>query len=81
MQVPRRPHCFPVQLFINFIIEEKMRFYCSKNEKFFQLGLGDIHILIIHLEIFKPLSHCFEETIEFDVKALFASRPLSSLIR
>ena len=25
--------------------------------------------------IFKPLSYCFKETIEFDVKTSFASRP------
>ena len=31
--------------------------------------------------IFKPLSYCFEETIGYDVKASFASRPLSRLIR
>ena len=31
--------------------------------------------------IFKPLSYCFEETIGFDVKALFASRPVSRIIR
>ena len=31
--------------------------------------------------IFKPSSYCFEETIEFDVKVLFASRPVSRLIR
>ena len=31
--------------------------------------------------IFKPLSYCFKETIAFDVKASFASRPLSRLIR
>ena len=31
--------------------------------------------------IFKPLSHCFEETIWFDVKASFPSRPESRLIR
>ena len=31
--------------------------------------------------IFKQLSYCFEETIEFDVKALFASRPASRPIR
>ena len=30
---------------------------------------------------FKPLSFCFEETIWFDVKASFASRPRSRLIR
>ena len=31
--------------------------------------------------IFKPLSCCFKETIRLDVKASFASRPLSRLIR
>ena len=31
--------------------------------------------------IFEPLSYCFKETIEFDVKASFASRPVSRLIR
>ena len=30
--------------------------------------------------IFKPLSYCFQETIGFDVRALFASRPVSRLI-
>ena len=30
--------------------------------------------------IFKPLSYCFEETIGFDVKALFTSLPVSHLI-
>ena len=29
----------------------------------------------------KPLSYCFEETIGFDVKASFASHPLSRLIK
>ena len=31
--------------------------------------------------VFKPLSYCFEETIGFHVKASFASRPVSRLIR
>ena len=31
--------------------------------------------------IFKQLSYCFEETIGFDVKASFASHPVSRLIR
>ena len=31
--------------------------------------------------IFKPLRYCFFETIGFDVKASFASRPESRLIR
>ena len=35
---------------------------------------------LIQFVIFKPLSYCFEETIGFDVKASFASRPVSRLI-
>ena len=31
--------------------------------------------------IFKPISHCFRETKGFDIKASFASRPESRLIR
>ena len=31
--------------------------------------------------IFKLLSYCFQETVGFDVKASFASRPVSRLIR
>ena len=31
--------------------------------------------------IFKRLSYCFEETIGFDAKLSFASRPVSRLIR
>ena len=31
--------------------------------------------------IFNPLSYCLEETIGFVLKALFASRPVSRLIR
>ena len=31
--------------------------------------------------IFKSINYCFEETIGFDVKASFASRPVSRLIR
>ena len=38
-------------------------------------------IQAIHFAIFKPLSYCFEETIGFDVKTSFASRPVSFLIR
>ena len=30
--------------------------------------------------IFKPLSYCFQETVGFDVKASFVSRPVSGLI-
>ena len=35
----------------------------------------------IQFIIFKPLSYCLEEAIGFDVKASFASRPVSRLIR
>ena len=31
--------------------------------------------------IFKPLSYCFKETVGFDVKATFARRPVSGLIK
>ena len=31
--------------------------------------------------IFKSLSYCFEETLRFDVNALFAWRPVSRLIK
>ena len=36
---------------------------------------------IFRFVIFKPLSHCFEATIGFDVKDLFAKRPVSRLIK
>ena len=39
------------------------------------------NIFFIQFVIFKPLSYCFEETIGFDVKASFVSRPESRLIR
>ena len=45
------------------------------------LGLLTEALLEPHFVIFKPLSYCFEETIGFDVKASFASRPLWRLIR
>ena len=31
--------------------------------------------------ILKPLSYCFEETIGYDIKGSFASRPVSRLIK
>ena len=37
--------------------------------------------LLYQFVIFNPLSYCFEETIGFDVKASFTSRPESRLIR
>ena len=42
----------------------------------FILDMGVTQFLIC-----KPLSYCFEETIGFDVKASFASRPVLRLIR
>ena len=36
---------------------------------------------VFQFVIFKPLNCCFEETIGFDVKASFASCPVSRLIR
>ena len=38
------------------------------------------NILKEQFAFFKPLSYCFEETIGFDVKVSFASRPVSRLI-
>ena len=37
--------------------------------------------LTFQLVIFKPLSYCFKETLGFDVKVSFASRPVLHLIR
>ena len=38
-------------------------------------------LLLRQFVIFKPVSYFFEETIGFDVKAPFASRPLLPLLR
>ena len=40
----------------------------------------DHGIVSMQFVIFKPLNYCFEETIGFDVKASFTSRPISRLI-
>ena len=40
-----------------------------------------VTIVVLQFVIFKPLSYCFKETTGFDVKASFASRPESRLIR
>ena len=37
-------------------------------------------MVAIQLVIFKRLSYCFEQTIGFDVKISFASRPVPRLI-
>ena len=42
---------------------------------------GILKLCWTHFVIFKPLSYFFEETIVFDVKASFASRLVSRLIR
>ena len=39
------------------------------------------HIITAQFVIFKPLSYCFEEITGFDVKASFANRSVSRLIR
>ena len=46
-------------------------------------GLGDKTYVCSSSQfvVFKLLSYSFKETIKFDVRALFASRPLSRLIR
>ena len=38
-------------------------------------------VLVYLFVIFIPLSYCFEETTRFDVKALVARGPVSSLIK
>ena len=37
--------------------------------------------MVTQFVVFKPLSYCLEEKIGFHVKASFASRPVSRLIR
>ena len=59
-------------------INPNLTFYSSpRNRKIAIIWKNRIN----RTQIFKPLSYCFEETIEFDVKASFASCPLSRLIR
>ena len=41
----------------------------------------NFNIWLVQFVIFKPLSYCFKETIGFDVKALFTTRPVLRLIR
>ena len=43
--------------------------------------LPHFHICAGQFVIFKPLNYCCEETIGFDVKASFARRPVSHLIK
>ena len=42
---------------------------------------SDFYSALGQFLIFKPFSYCFEETMGFDVKPSFASRPLSRLTR
>ena len=41
----------------------------------------NVQMFNVQFVVLKPLYYCFEETIGFDVKASFTSRPLSRLIR
>ena len=55
----------------SFFVWEKRKFTLL-------LGIKVSHYQFV---IFIPLSYCFEKTIAFDVKALFARRPVSQLIK
>ena len=68
------------------IIKENYNFCCEENVhrtwieecSSFKNSISQLRFQFV---IFKPLNYCFEETIGFDVKESFASRPLSCLIR
>ena len=47
----------------------------------FASGSRNLTISFYQFVIFKLLSYCFEETIRFDVKASFASHPVSRIVR
>ena len=53
--------------------------------KFYSMRYSHVVFILLNtglqFVILKPLSYCFKETIRFYVKASFASRPLSRLIR
>ena len=66
------------------IFSRKMYFLMARKYDGENVSLSEltyVQIMIHQFVIFKPLSHCFEETIRFDVKASFASRPVLRLIR
>ena len=46
----------------------------------YQKSFSTEHVLV-QFVFFKPLIYCFQETIGFDVKVSFGSRPVSRLIR
>ena len=58
--------------------EKKMRIDSKKN---FERKIYVNSFCLCQFVVFKPISYCFEETIRFDVKASFVSRPISRLIR
>ena len=64
----------------HFFINLLLRLY-EAGTFFIQSRPGGMSLVQDQFVIFKPLSYCFEETMRFDVKASFASRPLSRLIR
>ena len=53
----------------------------KKSTNTHDISSSTIQKTIVQFVIFKPLSYFSEETIGFDVKASFASRPESRLIR
>ena len=54
---------------------------CTVEQTLLNINLLEINNKYTQFVIFKPLSYSFEEIIGFDVKASFASRPESCLIR
>ena len=47
----------------------------------FASGSKNLTVFFYQFVIFKPLSYCLKETIGFDVKASFSSRPLSRIVK
>ena len=74
--------CASCFVYLFEIIEENYNFYCEENAHrtwieeclSFKNSISQLHFQFV---IFKPLSYCFEQTIGFDVKESFASRPQS----
>ena len=54
---------------------------CTVEQTLLNINVLEINNKYTQFVIFKPLSYCFEEIIGFDVKASFASRSESCLIR
>ena len=64
-----------VHLLLEFMVRQKILDFTNEKTSSFKGALSHKFV------IFKPLSYCLEETIGFDVKALFVNRPMSRLIR